>query len=69
MKPTFTYPYKPDDGREKLDAPDNILRVLRGGAFWLDHQLVRCAYRDRYVARRFDDLIGLRGVVAARPCF
>ena len=27
------YPYDPADGREALDAPDSVLRVLRGGAF------------------------------------
>ena len=32
-KPSYRYPYKPDDGRENLDAADNIHRVLRGGAF------------------------------------
>ena len=30
----FPYPYKPDDGREQLQAPDDIRRVVRGGAFW-----------------------------------
>ena len=53
-KLTFPYPYKPDDGREQLQAPDTILRVVRGGAFWNDHQLARCAYRYLYVARVVD---------------
>jgi len=43
--------------------------VLRGGAFWNDHQNVRCAYRNRNDARNFNNNIGLRVVVAARPCF
>ncbi len=38
------YPYKPKDGREKLD--DNGLRVLRGGAFVNGERYVRCASRS-----------------------
>ena len=29
----FKYPYVPQDGREALDAPVDVIRVLRGGAF------------------------------------
>jgi len=43
--------------------------VLRGGAFWNDHQNVRCAYRNRNDARNFNNNIGLRVVVAARTRF
>ena len=66
-KLTFPYPYKPDDGREQLQAPDDIRRVVRGGAFWSDHQDARCAYRDYSdVARGVYYVIGFRVVV--RPC-
>ena len=44
-QPTFRYPYYPNDGRENLDAPAEVRRVVRGGAFWNDHQHVRCASR------------------------
>ena len=37
--------------REDLQAPAEESRVLRGGAFWDDHQYVRCAYRVGYGAR------------------
>jgi formylglycine-generating enzyme required for sulfatase activity len=60
------YPYKPDDGREQLQAPDDIHRGVRGGAFWLVHQDARCAARDGVVARHVDHFIGFRVVV--RPC-
>ena len=66
-KLTFPYPYKPDDGREQLQAPDTILRVVRGGAFWSDHQLARCASRNYYFgARDVNPDVGFRVVV--RPC-
>ena len=63
----FIYPYDPHDGRENLDASDNVPRVLRGGAFINDHQNVRCAYRYPYGARLFLDPIGFRVVVVGRP--
>ena len=33
QKSSFNYPYTVSDGREEVDAPDSVLRVLRGGAF------------------------------------
>jgi len=45
-KPKFKYPYNTRDGREKLDAPDKVRRVLRGRSFGSDETVVRCAYRD-----------------------
>ncbi len=44
-KPKFKYPYRATDGRENLDAGDNIRRVLRGGAFYRAREDARCAYR------------------------
>jgi formylglycine-generating enzyme required for sulfatase activity/energy-coupling factor transporter ATP-binding protein EcfA2 len=46
QKPEFGYPYDPRDGRENQDAPDSVLRTLRGGSFSFDAQDVRCAFRD-----------------------
>ena len=48
QKPDYGYPYDPGDGREALDAPDNVLRVLRGGAFHDYRGDVRCAFRLRF---------------------
>ncbi len=57
--PSFVYPYDPADRqRENLDAPLDILRVLRGGSFDVDARGVRCAVRLR--------LVGFR-VVGASP--
>jgi formylglycine-generating enzyme required for sulfatase activity len=53
------YPYHFDDGREDLAADDNVLRVLRGGAFNVNRYRARCACRfgntpvDRYRLRGF----------------
>lgn len=63
-KPQYSYPYQFKDGREKLDAPDNVLRVARGGSFVNDARFVRCASRNGFDPRaRYDD-VGFRVVVA-----
>ncbi|MGE3541120.1 MAG: SUMF1/EgtB/PvdO family nonheme iron enzyme [Candidatus Tectimicrobiota bacterium] len=64
------YPY-PAEGparaqRERVSAGEDTPRVLRGGAFWNDHQLVRCASRNRSGARDVFGNVGFRVVV--RPC-
>jgi formylglycine-generating enzyme required for sulfatase activity len=47
-KPDFSYPYSPQDGRENLDASNDVLRVLRGGAYWYPLRYARCAFRLWY---------------------
>jgi formylglycine-generating enzyme required for sulfatase activity len=44
-KPQFGYPYNPADGREKLDAPQPVLRVVRGGSWLSGASLARCSCR------------------------
>ena len=66
LKPKFTYPYKLKDGRENLDVPRDVARVLRGGAFDLHRWDVRCAYRDGSYPLNSDGDVGFRVVV--RPC-
>jgi formylglycine-generating enzyme required for sulfatase activity len=63
-KPDFKYPYDPEDGREVLEAGDDILRVLRGGAFRGIERGVRCAFRDWDVPFGRDWYGGFRVVVA-----
>lgn len=46
-KPEFGYPYDAQDGRENLAAGDEVLRVVRGGAFRHNRGYVRCAVRYR----------------------
>jgi formylglycine-generating enzyme required for sulfatase activity len=53
--------------REDLQAPEDALRVLRGGAFWRGGQGVRCAYRDGDGARIVNINIGCRVALAGSP--
>jgi len=63
-KPTFKYPYDSNDGRENIDAPGGVLRVLRGGAFSLNRGVVRCACRGGNLPGSRDALFGFRVVVS-----
>jgi formylglycine-generating enzyme required for sulfatase activity len=46
---SYSYPYKQGDAkREDLDAPNNRLRVLRGGSFGLPEYYLRAALRLRF---------------------
>ncbi|MBI3942321.1 MAG: SUMF1/EgtB/PvdO family nonheme iron enzyme, partial [Chloroflexi bacterium] len=63
-KPDFKYPYDPRDGREDLQAPDDVRRVARGGAYFSYGRYVRCASRNHdYPNFRFFD-IGVRVAVS-----
>jgi len=53
-KPDFGYPYDPIDGREALEAGDEVLLVARGGSFVVHPKGDRCAARPR-------DYPGVRG--------
>jgi formylglycine-generating enzyme required for sulfatase activity len=64
------YPYDSEDGRENLEAGDDVRRVVRGGAFNFIAGLVRCAVRfnsDPVPYYRYT-LLGFRVVVSrAQP--
>ncbi len=63
--PEFKYPYVAGDGREDLNAGEDVRRVVRGGS-WADNgSHVRAAIRDWNVPTyRFDNQ-GLRVVLSA----
>lgn len=63
-KPDFGYPYDPTDGREALDAPDNVPRGVRGGSWAYSRRYARCAVRLRLVPDDFLVFIGFRVVVS-----
>jgi formylglycine-generating enzyme required for sulfatase activity len=61
QKPEFGYPYNPNDGRENIDAPGNVRRVLRGGSFFSYRLNVRCASRNGgYLPDGRLDYVGFR---------
>lgn len=43
--PSYRYPYRPDDGREAVEAPESVRRVLRGGCFSSTRMKLSCSYR------------------------
>ncbi len=47
FEPAFKYPYRATDGRENLEAGNDVLRVLRGGSWGGNRIYARCAYRHR----------------------
>ncbi|MGC9400761.1 MAG: formylglycine-generating enzyme family protein [Anaerolineae bacterium] len=64
-KPTYGYPYDPDDGRENQLAGSRVRRVLRGVSFYNGPAMARCAQRYRYSPRNHFDSVGFR--VALSP--
>jgi formylglycine-generating enzyme required for sulfatase activity len=62
------YPYPPEGPQrqalEDLNAPDNVSRVLRGGAFLNGAGCARCAFRLDFYPDNRSDLIGFRVVVS-----
>ncbi|MCE7985165.1 MAG: NACHT domain-containing protein [Caldilinea sp. CFX5] len=65
-RPDYSYPYRSDDGREDLAGPD--LHILRGGSYYHEQRIVRCAYRDRSIPDNFFDDDGVRLVVSLASC-
>jgi formylglycine-generating enzyme required for sulfatase activity len=59
-----SYPYRPDDGRENLKAGDDVLRVMRGGAFYNVRRDVRAACRVGSTPDGRSDDFGFRVVVS-----
>lgn len=62
-RPSFAYPWR-DDGREALDAPDRVRRVLRGGCFSSGPAKANASYRGSLEANGFWRGNGFRIVVA-----
>lgn len=58
-----SYPYDSRDGREDLEAGQDMLRVLRGGGFNYDAGSIRCTHRDRSYPHLRNENIGFRVVM------
>ena len=63
MNPEYKYPYDPGNGRENLEANDEIRRVLRGGSWFDFHNLARCSRRLRFEPNLRHTSSGIRVVV------
>lgn len=59
-KPSFKYPYNPEDGREDEAAGDDVTRVVRGGSWHNSVINVRCAVRHWYGPNDRYDYYGFR---------
>ena len=59
-KPDFKYPYATGDGREDVKAGKDILRVVRGGAFYDTRGIARVACRRGDDPYDWDDHFGFR---------
>ncbi|HNS03945.1 MAG TPA: SUMF1/EgtB/PvdO family nonheme iron enzyme [Anaerolineae bacterium] len=65
-EPSFVYPYDPADRRrEDMDAPLDILRVVRGGSYYDSAWNVRCAIRGWYYPNLREGYNGFRVVMAS----
>ena len=53
------------DGRENLQASDNMLRVIRGGSFFNHRWHTRISSRGRSIPTEWDWDIGFRVAVTA----
>jgi formylglycine-generating enzyme required for sulfatase activity len=62
--PTFGYPYSAGDGREDLDARDDVFRVQRGGSYANDARITRCASRGMGSTYVSDNVSGFRVAMA-----
>lgn len=60
----YPYPYNPNDGRERVEAPKRCYRVLRGGSFCDDAGDLRCGARLWYPPDFWSVYFGFRVVVA-----
>jgi formylglycine-generating enzyme required for sulfatase activity len=60
----FKYPYRPDDGRENLEAGDDVRRVLRGGSWDDFRRSARCAFRNWNLPGSWYNNIGFRVILS-----
>jgi formylglycine-generating enzyme required for sulfatase activity len=63
-EPEFEYPYDAADGREDLQAGDNVRRVVRGGSFYYYRTYARSTYRFNHSPRDTWRYTGFRVVAS-----
>jgi formylglycine-generating enzyme required for sulfatase activity len=64
-RPESGYLYDPDDGRENVEAGDEIYRVVRSGSWSDDRHDARCAFRHRESPHSGGYYWGVRVVVSS----
>lgn len=57
------YPYSAHDGRENIDAPSSISRVIRGGSYKDDRTKATTYFRNSHHPSRRANIIGFRIVI------
>jgi len=62
-EPDYAYPYDPQDGREDLGAPPDVLRILRGGSYISPSRDIRCSFRTGSPPDSRNDGTGFRVVL------
>jgi formylglycine-generating enzyme required for sulfatase activity len=68
QKPNFAYPYDPNDrDREDMAAGDEMMRVVRGGAWSLTSDDARCAVRNWIRPVNRGSNLGFRVVLRSAP--
>ncbi|MCB1776378.1 MAG: SUMF1/EgtB/PvdO family nonheme iron enzyme [Candidatus Competibacteraceae bacterium] len=68
VEPEFRYPYDSNDvNRERLEADDDVLRVVRGGSWRSSPDLARCAVRYRLHPALRLNFSGFRVVLRSAP--
>ena len=64
----FAYPYRPDDiAREMLSADNGVMRVVRGGGWFIHRYAARCAYHNGLRPDYHLVYLGFRVVLCCSP--
>jgi formylglycine-generating enzyme required for sulfatase activity len=66
--PSFDLPYDPTDGREDTEAPAEMLRCMRGGAFTVEPARAEAVFRDAVEPNSRDDADGFRAGLVPIQC-
>jgi len=66
-KPDYSYPYDATDGREEESAPEEVMRIIRGGSFHNPPAILRCAARYWLSPKVYQDNVGFRVVLPLQP--
>lgn len=66
-KPQFEYPHNLVERQEDLKATPDVIRVLRGSAFYTEGENAACAQQGKFPPSRYNFDLGFRIVVTCLP--